>query len=224
MFKHKKIDTLCNASKKGQLAKVEKLIREKTNPNKKDACGNTPLCIACKNGHRDVVVHLLSNGAWVHFTDDKGKPPIFYAILNGCFEIFEYLIKKGADPFENNSYLKIAIEHRRIEIIKFLIKGGADPKYLWNDVCEIKRIEIFKIFIEQGFLPPEIKKNAACDLKKAFVVFKPQILSLILCAREMDKDSFIHKNSFPFDVFKILFYLIKDNCIQFELNKINFIY
>ena len=47
------------ACEKGVLDMADLLIKYKADVNKKDVSGNTPLMVACRNGHFDIVQLLL---------------------------------------------------------------------------------------------------------------------------------------------------------------------
>eukprot|EP01126_Amoeba_proteus_P012618 TRINITY_DN1519_c0_g1_i35.p2 TRINITY_DN1519_c0_g1~~TRINITY_DN1519_c0_g1_i35.p2 ORF type:complete len:139 (-),score=31.41 TRINITY_DN1519_c0_g1_i35:116-532(-) len=66
--------------------------------------GQTPLYCACNQGHLEIVVHLLVNGASPDFQVSKhGGTPLHTACYSGHLEVASALLLAGADPFiENN--------------------------------------------------------------------------------------------------------------------------
>lgn len=55
---------------------MELLINQKCRINSKDSQGNTPLHLACEEGHGDCAVLLLNNGADQDRLNANGKTPI----------------------------------------------------------------------------------------------------------------------------------------------------
>ncbi len=64
----------------------------------KNITQETPLLIASKNGHREIVRHLISLGAHVNVKDTGGVVALHWASFFGHVQIVESLIFGGADP------------------------------------------------------------------------------------------------------------------------------
>lgn len=58
---------LCTESRNGNIDEVASLLRNGANPNQKNKHGHTPLLVAIKFNHGDVVQMLLENGAEPNF-------------------------------------------------------------------------------------------------------------------------------------------------------------
>ena len=56
----------------------------------------TPLHIACENGHLPIVQYLIEKGAKIDVFDGFQQTPLHYASENNHNSIAQYLIKKGA--------------------------------------------------------------------------------------------------------------------------------
>ena len=62
-----------------------------------DDRGMTPLHYATGNGHKEIVVLLITEGADVNAKNGKGWTPLFGAAVLGKNKIVELLIAKGAN-------------------------------------------------------------------------------------------------------------------------------
>lgn len=111
---------------------VVKLVHAKTN-------GATPLIMACRNGHLDVVRYLLElckadleQVGCVTFDGEtiEGAPPLWCAAAAGHTQIVKYLVEKGSGvnktTFTNSTPLRAACFDGHIEIVKFLVEHKAD--------------------------------------------------------------------------------------------------
>ena len=98
-------------------------VNEKSEPN-----GFTSLHIAAGNGHKEIVVLLIANGAEVNAKIYGGKTPLDLAIFRNHPELAELLIAKGADlnAKDNNGRtpLDFAIGMDRTELADLLRKHG----------------------------------------------------------------------------------------------------
>lgn len=112
--------------------KIRKLVHAKTS-------GATPLIMACRNGHIDVVKYLLEvcqadveQVGQVTFDGETidGAPPLWCAAAAGHLEIVRTLIQKGAGvnktTYTNSTPLRAACFDGHFEIVKHLVECGAD--------------------------------------------------------------------------------------------------
>ena len=89
--RHKKIAELSYALAKG------------ANLNIKDDNGNTPLIIACQNGHSSVCHLLVEHGANLKCANKRGNTPLHYCFAYNFDDLGKFLISQGADEFAVNA-------------------------------------------------------------------------------------------------------------------------
>jgi hypothetical protein len=91
--RHKKLNELSYA-----------FIKRKLPVNMVDSAGNTPLIVACQNGHMAVCQLLVEQlGADVNCRNAKGNTPLHFSFAYGFQDsIGKYLIARGADEFATN--------------------------------------------------------------------------------------------------------------------------
>ncbi|XP_075238424.1 protein fem-1 homolog CG6966 isoform X2 [Lycorma delicatula] len=108
------------------------LVLTKTN-------GATPLVMACRNGHQEVVEYLVDRcnadieqpGSVVFDGETiEAAPPLWCAAAAGHFSVVRFLVKRGANVNSttrtNSTPLRAACFDGHFEIVKFLIEQGAD--------------------------------------------------------------------------------------------------
>lgn len=84
------------ASENGWLNIVEMLVSKGHEVDwKDDNTSSTPIHLAVKNSHVDVVKFLMVNRANVNEKDNEGMTPFHHAVKNGDFEIADLLLSKG---------------------------------------------------------------------------------------------------------------------------------
>ncbi|XP_018320025.1 protein fem-1 homolog CG6966 [Agrilus planipennis] len=101
--------------------------------------GATPLVIACRNGHYEVVQFLIEHcNADIEQTGSvtfdgetiEGAPPLWCAAAAGYLELVQLLVKHGAKVNSttrtNSTPLRAACFDGHVEIVKFLVASGAD--------------------------------------------------------------------------------------------------
>ncbi|MBD3272843.1 hypothetical protein GF385_00640, partial [Candidatus Dependentiae bacterium] len=105
---------------------------EKDIINIKDKYRNTPLHLAAKKGHQEIVEMLLAKeGVDPSARDRYGNTPLHFAAKKGHPEIVKMLLAKDADLSNAENFIKstplhFAAEKGHQEIVEILLARGAD--------------------------------------------------------------------------------------------------
>jgi hypothetical protein len=129
------ITPLMEASRDGDSARVQDLLKTGADPNIRDQRGYTGLVHAIKNAkcNSEVAKMLLAAGATVNTTDAAGRTPLLWAV--SCPEIAKELLSAGADvnwkdPYGNTPLLNaVAVgggDQGALTMVKVLVAAGAD--------------------------------------------------------------------------------------------------
>ena len=96
---------------------------------------NTPLMLACENGHIDAARVLLDKGANISFADGKGRTPLYAACWGGDadmrphVDVARLLLERGADvnQAENDgtTALYLACQNGHVDMVRLLLEHGA---------------------------------------------------------------------------------------------------
>ncbi len=114
---------------------IELFFQAGIDPNAKNKAGETALTHAAANSDADTVEQLLKR-ADPNLRDNQGNTPLFVALKKKNFNIFDLLLKSGADPnstgvegnTQNQSVLYVAVLINRPDIVRQLLDKGADPQ------------------------------------------------------------------------------------------------
>jgi ankyrin repeat protein len=119
-------EDLIEASRRGDLPEVKRLLAKGADVNAKDKFGRTALISAAGNNQQETVKLLLAKGADVNAKDMNGNTAFIAASFYGHPEVVKLLLAKGADvnakDIRGNTALRFA---KSQEIQKILIKAGA---------------------------------------------------------------------------------------------------
>ena len=115
----------------GNVSAVKAHLDAGADPNAYDESFDTPLQIAARKGHHEVVKTLLEKGAnpnkrW----NGLKSTPLISAVRRGRRDIVETLLKKGANPnlhLREYQPLDIAIRRGNAAMTKTLLNRGANP-------------------------------------------------------------------------------------------------
>ena len=124
---------LLNAAKEGNARKVKKLLMAGVPCDWQAPDERTPLIVAARNGHHEVVELLLAKGSCVNqpsVINGKYRPPLLLAVICCHLKVVEMLLAKGADPNQAQeigaSPLWMAAQRGYLEIAQLLVGNGAD--------------------------------------------------------------------------------------------------
>jgi len=88
-----------DAASEGDLATVRELIKTTFVDTTEGSVfgGTTPLIVAARYGHKDIVQILLENGANIDHQDNYGQTALMYAANFGLKDVVQLLLDRGAN-------------------------------------------------------------------------------------------------------------------------------
>ncbi|XP_044581344.1 ankyrin-1-like [Cotesia glomerata] len=136
----------------GDIKSVRVLIKKGVDVNKPGKKMWTPLHVAAKHGHSEIVKLLIQNGASVNsvITESKGQrfTPLYLAVLKNHLECAKVLLKNGASvsPTTDGAThpIQIAVFKGHEEMAALLLSHGAQVNVRFSD-------SFFKAFKNQTF-------------------------------------------------------------------------
>ncbi|MCP5107370.1 MAG: hypothetical protein GY950_28545 [bacterium] len=108
----------------GNIAEMEKLLREGTHVDARNKDGYTPLYWAALLGKTEAARYLVRKGANVNVQIDSGHTPLHEAVFAGRKEIARFLVANGASAYLKDELgkqpMELAVEYRREEFYELL--------------------------------------------------------------------------------------------------------
>ncbi|XP_051557460.1 protein fem-1 homolog A [Myxocyprinus asiaticus] len=205
-----------NAARDGKLKLIQKLLCNKS-PEELEALaeektqGGTPLLIASRYGHLEVVDYLLEHckanvelGGSVNFDGEtiEGAPPLWAASAAGHLPVVKTLLKHGASvnntTLTNSTPLRAACFDGHLEIVQYLVEHRADMEVANRHghtclmiSCYKGHREIAKFLLERGadVNRKSVKGNTAlhdCAESGSLEIMK----MLMKCNARMERDGY----------------------------------
>jgi len=108
----------------GEIARVERLVKEGVSVNVASLSGTTPLHSASMQGQVESIRTLLSLGAALEARDDMGRTPLFVAVDVNAHPkpVLELLLSFGADPEAKDKFGKTPLEACWTEEARLVLK------------------------------------------------------------------------------------------------------
>lgn len=120
------------AIEKNDIAKVQSILEQKTNPNQRKDSRASPtfLTQAARLGRAEIVSILLKSGADVDGIDGDMMTPLMHASWKGHLKIVEILLNAGASVNEQSKWgdsaLSFAKSKKHDAVVSALLKAGAE--------------------------------------------------------------------------------------------------
>lgn len=144
--KGKKAESLLFASaKKGDVATIQRLLKQGVNVDARDEKQRTALLLATWEDHPKVAKVLIDNGGDVNAQDQQQDSPFLVAGAQGRIDILKMTLAHGADLKSTNRYggnaLIPASEKGYPEAVRLLISAGIDVNHIndlgWSSLLEV---------------------------------------------------------------------------------------
>ena len=96
--------------------------------NEMDSQGRTPLFIASRNNHKDIVRFLLSKGANINILNKRGQTPLYIACLQGNFGVVRLLLSNESidvnlQSEDHMNPLYVATMNNYVDIVGLLLEN-----------------------------------------------------------------------------------------------------
>ncbi|UCE22743.1 MAG: ankyrin repeat domain-containing protein [Candidatus Aminicenantes bacterium] len=168
------------AVRNGDIEKVKQLLeKDKELVKLRDINNNTPLHLACRAAHKEIVELLILNGADVDAKNDYGRSPLHLAWREkGSARISQILIENGADIDLKNNFgetpLSVAVAVGNEDMLNVLIKNNARVPITGNKGKELLHraaskgfAEFVDLMIERGVDTSSTNNNGGTLLHSA---------------------------------------------------------
>ena len=171
---------MLNASLKGNVNELQKLIDKGAYVNTNLSQGTTPLMAATYHQKIDAVKFLLNEGADVNAKDIKGDTALNRAVTVNNLAIAKVLLDHDADPNSNylsKSPLSQAAQKNNLAMVQLLVKHGADVKLgdgkSDTPLMYTSKLDIVKFLVEKGANVNAINRDQSTVLMSFLNISQP---------------------------------------------------
>jgi ankyrin repeat protein len=171
------------AAAKGDQAAMKAALARGASPDASDSFGYSPMMVSMSLRYFDNAVWLLQQGADPKKNATKmGNQLLDAAVEANRLDMVNLLLSKGVDAHSGYSGLDTAVQNGNREMFDTLLKAGADPKQASIFTCiQFGRPEMARILLDRGVdpQPPAIMENRA-NVYWAVYYNQPEILKMLL--------------------------------------------
>ncbi|KAF1315972.1 Tkl protein kinase, partial [Globisporangium splendens] len=113
-----------------------------------------PLISACRNGHLQVVQHLLKSNASLSSVNERGESPLLAAALSGFFAIADEIIQAGAPPHVRalNGESRMTAFEGTLQTLREYVQKLHEFQALWLSVAD-RLTHVYVQLQREGDLP-----------------------------------------------------------------------
>lgn len=214
----------------GKLKTIKNLVDEKKLSLNDSIRGYTPLMIATKYKHEDIVKWILKKAKTIKINIDQtnaiGYSALMYAVEKNDNVICELLLQAGSNAnqqfSDGYSLLTKAIKNKNLEIVKLLVKYKAqlnrqDIAYKKTPIMhalESQLVDICKVLLKAGSLPNQKYSKRSNLLTEAIGLKNLEIIKLLV-KHKAKIDAFNGTENTP--IFQVLIKIMTDNKIKFNI-------
>ncbi|OWF40680.1 BRCA1-associated RING domain protein 1 [Mizuhopecten yessoensis] len=127
---------------KGDLVKVEELLKGGATPNTRDNAGWTPLHEACHHGYVDIARLLLDHGALIDVPGTENATPLHDAVSHSRVACVELLVSRGASLTARNLYGYTPMDCARSEEVKAALKTTVQSAPVVNETVDVLEYQL----------------------------------------------------------------------------------
>lgn len=119
---------MLEATVRGDVEEVKRVLNEGANPNVKDELSSTPLHNMTKEGNIVISRLLLEYGASQDARDESNSTPLHYAAQNGNLEMVKLLLDFWADLQAKDKTSSMPLHYAANDaIVQLLVSNGETP-------------------------------------------------------------------------------------------------
>ena len=160
---------------------------------------STPLIVAARNGHNEIVQILLDSGAEIDKGDSCARTPLWYTANIGHNKVVKTLLDAGADPNKTDHLKRTPLwwtttrdNENVAETVEILINGGTNLNKadingetpLHSAICSKRSTnEVIELLIRGGTDPNTTAKNGGTPLHCAIINGRHEAVKILLQGR-----------------------------------------
>ena len=164
-------DDLLSAGNRGDVRRIEELLRTGAGINYRSRSGRTALYSAARRGYLEAVTVLLQKGADPNLAEEDGYTPLHTAVLNGkgpCVRVISQSPRTNIDALTKRAEtaLLLAARTNQPEAVGLLLQAGANTEIrntsghtAWETSAEKGYSGVVTVFARHFRLEPDLMRQ-----------------------------------------------------------------